>query len=905
MVNSGKKSNSVIQKKSKPIELKSFKRHNYKIWWFVLPLISISLIFISVFRFTIFGVVIDDFLSLPFGICKYLLYTFFFIYNIIFLFGYHLRISIKGFFIILLWYFLFLWLFSNCILLYFILIKNEPLWSNNYYNFFIKEYMSFWYNGSIFSSLDPALLFYNFPINFWYLGGGICGYIIASPFLMLSFPVAFICSIIVFSIYNLWIFNFFKIFKNKKIKKENEKQKNETSIAPVEIKLTEEELKHQKMEENFRNYHHKLENSDIMIDPTIILDEIDEQKLDNEKNTVISNISRENNKSMTIIEELQDVQNYSSYSKEDFDISNSENNSEKFNNNDSFNVDDDEINLLDKNNNNNEQFNNNNEEEIMEFSNDDNIAEDNGFEFNDLNDKETDKYYLDEDKNDINDDDDNQSAYEIKNNIENDLIYYKDYNEYLLPNVSLLNNNNKFDENNTNKINWEYANILSDKIINVFKQFNVQASIQAINVGPQVTKFEILPNIGTKVKKIISLEYDLKLALATKSLRIEAPIQGKSLIGLEIPNRKISNISFVSSLKNIPNYLKQEKLLFGLGKTVDNKFMYLKLEDLPHLLISGTTGSGKSICLKGIISSIIMRATPKEVKLLLIDLKRVELKIFSKLPHLLSPIIYEHQKALKSLKILTKEMENRYNLFSKYNVNNIDVYNQITNYKLPKIIIIIDELADLMMKFKSEAEEYIIRLAQMARASGIYLIIATQRPSTDVITGIIKTNIPSRISFYLSSSIDSRTILDSSGAEKLISKGDMLYKGIDSNNLIRLQGIRIFDDEIIRIVQDWSKKYQPNFDNKFMINDFDYNFNKKILNKNKDPMYEEIKKFVLKTRKASVSLLQRYFSIGYIRACKIIDMLEAEKIIGPQNGSKPRDLLNSNNDNNSYEEEYK
>ncbi len=498
--------------------------------------------------------------------------------------------------------------------------------------------------------------------------------------------------------------------------------------------------------------------------------------------------------------------------------------------------------------------------------------------------------FCEENDEDINYDDedlDSESAYassEINNFIKSDMINYK------LPNIL----NFKTDNNNSeiNSINWSNAKIQADNIKLILKHFNVEASIQSINVGPQVTKLEIIPEPGTKVSKILSLENDFKLAIANHNLRIEAPIPNKHSIGLEIPNKKIMNISFESAITNLQKTNHNKKNIIGLGKTVDNSFYYISVNELPHLLIAGTTGSGKSICIKNIIASLIMNADPKDLRLLLIDPKLVELRIFSKLPHLFCPIINDHKKAIRSLKLIIKEMEYRYNLFAKKSVNDIESYNnKFADNKLARIIIIIDELADLILMSRNEIEQNVMRITQMARAAGIHLIVATQRPSTDVITGIIKNNIPSRISFSVSSNVDSRTILDKSGAEKLLGKGDMLFSGPGINELIRIQGVFISDQEIDKLVNHWSSQEK----NKFNPEIIDYlnTDTKSYLNPNDkiDPLYNEVKKFVLNVRRASTSLIQKQFSIGYIRASKIIDILEMNKIIGPHNNAKPREIF--------------
>ncbi|KAF5279613.1 hypothetical protein FQR65_LT15361 [Abscondita terminalis] len=441
------------------------------------------------------------------------------------------------------------------------------------------------------------------------------------------------------------------------------------------------------------------------------------------------------------------------------------------------------------------------------------------------------------------------------------------------------------------------ADIQANAINQVFQNFKVKAKVIGRQIGPTVTKFEIQPEPGTKVNSVVSLENDLKMALTTSSIRLEHPIPGKNAIGIEVPNAVQQPVSLKSVLSNIPINKMASKLLFGLGKTVTGEIIHGELNTMPHLLVAGSTGSGKSVMINGIISSILMRAKPHEVKFLMIDPKQVELSIYSKIPHLLAPVISDMNLASNALTRVISEMERRYGLFTENNVKKIDEYNKIQSKpanKLPYYIIVIDELADLMLTAnKKDVEDAIMRLTQMARAAGIHLIVATQRPSTDVLTGVIKSNIPSRIAFAVASYIDSRTILDSSGAEKLIGKGDLLYMKPGDNTLARAQGAFISDEEIKRIVDFCANQQNQIFEEEFTRVDETTNMsNSSKSGGSNDSMYEQIKSYVIEIQKASTSLIQRRFNIGYNRAANIIDDLEAEGVIGPQNGAKPREPKN-------------
>lgn len=461
------------------------------------------------------------------------------------------------------------------------------------------------------------------------------------------------------------------------------------------------------------------------------------------------------------------------------------------------------------------------------------------------------------------------------------------YDNYILPPISLLNNPAKKQTVTKGDI-VEKSKILQS----TFNNFGIEVKIVKAIVGPSITQFQILPTPGTKVSKIVNLSNDIALNLAAKDVRIEAPIPGKSLIGIEIPNTVNELVTmkevFINDKDNSP-------LSVAIGKDVSGEAMFTRIDKTPHLLIAGSTGSGKSVCVNTIITSILLKNKPDKVKLIMIDPKMVELSIYDGIPHLLTSVVTDPLKAADVLHKVVLEMESRYREFARTRVRNIEGYNKIAekdpDYKeLPYIVVIIDELADLMMVSSKEVEESIARIAQKARAAGIHMIIATQRPSVDVITGVIKTNIPSRIAFAVSSSIDSRTILDKSGAETLLGKGDMLYLSADSSKPVRIQGAFLSDDEVEKVVdfvKSQSKaQYDPNM-TPSEVSSQSGDFSTEEV----DPLYKEVLLFIAKTQKASASLLQRRFKIGYNRAARIIDMLEEDGYIGPVDGSKPRKVF--------------
>lgn len=481
--------------------------------------------------------------------------------------------------------------------------------------------------------------------------------------------------------------------------------------------------------------------------------------------------------------------------------------------------------------------------------------------------------------------------------IEEPVIEHNTNKNYHLPPLSLLHNvvNKKQGENKNHAVES------AERLTAVLNEFGVHASINNISIGPSITKYELKLETGTRVNKIMSLQDDIKLALAAKDIRIEAPIPGKPAVGVEIPNLVSSMVSFKEVFKNIPDKYKGNKLVVPLGKDVNGQVIYAELNKMPHLLIAGATGSGKSVCVNTIISSILMRAKPDEVKLILVDPKKVELSNYNGVPHLLAPVVTDPKKAAATLRETVSEMERRYDLFAGANVRKIETYNQYVENKnqendaehqlekLPYIVVILDEVADLMMVASKDVEDCIMRIAQLARAAGIHLIVATQRPSTDIITGVIKANIPSRIAFAVSSSIDSRTILDCTGAEKLLGKGDMLFLPMGLNSPIRVQGAYVDDSEVEAITYYTTKQQEASYDERY-TNVKPISAVAASKEEQEDEEYEMCRAFVIQAQKASTSLLQRQFRIGYNKAARIIDQLEADGIIGPQIGSKPREV---------------
>ena len=488
---------------------------------------------------------------------------------------------------------------------------------------------------------------------------------------------------------------------------------------------------------------------------------------------------------------------------------------------------------------------------------------------------------------------------EVRNAASNKYLNYK------LPPKTLLERQKKNDINTKENEATIRDNI--KRLEEVLNDFEVFAKVKEVHVGPSITQYELEVKSGTKMNKIKSLSSEIALALAATDVRIQAPIPGKNTVGVELPNKVAVGVSFreMISFFDAPNYKSDNKLRVALGKDIMGEPEFMDVNKMPHLLIAGSTGSGKSVCVNCIISSILMRAKPDEVKLIMVDPKKVELSMYNAIPHLLMPVITDPKKASAALQKVVDEMMNRYDKFEDSKTKNIEGYNNYLKRKneslpeesqiplLPYIVVIIDELADLMVVARKEVEDSIMRITQMARAAGIHLIVATQRPSTDVITGIIKANIPSRIAFAVSSSIDSRTILDATGAEKLLGKGDMLFDPMGATTLTRIQGAYISEEEVQKIADYCISQQKAVYDEGFM--NLEKKEEKMTVDRddvdNDDPLYNEIVEFVITSGKASASLLQRKYKLGYNRAARIIDLLEERGIIGPQNGSKPREVL--------------
>ena len=472
--------------------------------------------------------------------------------------------------------------------------------------------------------------------------------------------------------------------------------------------------------------------------------------------------------------------------------------------------------------------------------------------------------------------------------------------DYKLPTINLFAPDKPKNQSKEKRIVRDNIKILEE----TFASFGIKAAVERAEIGPSVTKYEVKPAVGVRVNRISNLADDLALALAAKDVRIEAPILGKSLVGIEVPNSEVATVTFRELWEQ--SKTDASKLLeIPLGKAVNGSVRSFDLAKMPHLLVAGSTGSGKSVAVNGIIASILMKARPDEVKFMMVDPKMVELSVYNDIPHLLIPVVTNPRKASRALQKVVDEMENRYELFSKVGARNIAGYNaKVAEYNaqseykqvpLPLIVVIVDELADLMMVASKEVEDAIIRLGQKARAAGIHMILATQRPSVDVISGLIKANVPSRIAFAVSSGTDSRTILDENGAEKLLGRGDMLFKPIDENHPVRLQGSFISDEDVERIVAFVKNQAEADYDDSFdpgEVSESDMESGGR--DDEGDPLFEEAKALVIETQKASASMIQRRLSVGFNRATRLMEELEAAGVIGPAEGTKPRKVLQTN-----------
>lgn len=486
----------------------------------------------------------------------------------------------------------------------------------------------------------------------------------------------------------------------------------------------------------------------------------------------------------------------------------------------------------------------------------------------------------------------------VSKEIQEHISEQKEQKEYKHPSLNLLklNSNTKLNSSDKKEL-IENANKLEE----ILSNFGVDAKVTQVTKGPSVTRFELQPSPGVKVSKIVNLSDDIALGLAASGIRIEAPIPGKAAVGIEVPNGKQTPVFLREVLENDEFIQSKKKLAFALGKDISGKCVVGDLSKMPHTLIAGATGSGKSVCINSLIISLLYKYNPEEVKLLMVDPKVVELNVYNGIPHLLIPVVTDPKKAAAALNWAVNEMTNRYKLFAESGVRNMESYNELFNkgvieQKLPYIVIIVDELADLMMVCPNDVEDYIGRLAQMARAAGMHLVIATQRPSVDVITGVIKANIPSRISFAVSSQIDSRTILDGSGAEKLLGKGDMLYYPVGESKPLRVQGCFISEEEVEQVISFIkSEQGDINYEEDIIdhINNTSDSKNNEVNENNEDvdELLNEVINVVVEYGQASTSFIQRKFRIGFNRASRIMDQLEERGIISEKDGSRPRQVL--------------
>lgn len=485
--------------------------------------------------------------------------------------------------------------------------------------------------------------------------------------------------------------------------------------------------------------------------------------------------------------------------------------------------------------------------------------------------------------------------------------------DYIFPSVTLL-----IKEQQTQSSGYEqYLKETALKLQQTLESFGVNVTITDISCGPSVTRYEMFPEQGTKVSKILSLTDDIKLNLAASDIRIEAPIPGKAAIGIEIPNKHNQTVHFRDLIESSTFEKFKSRLAFAVGKDIGGKTVVTDLAKMPHLLIAGATGSGKSVCINTLIMSILYKASPEEVKLIMVDPKMVELSIYNGIPHLLIPVVTDPKKASGALNWAVAEMTNRYKKFTETGVRNIEGYNKKvkelqksgeidpeTIKKMPQIVIIIDELADLMMVAPGEVEDAIVRLSQLARAAGIHLVIATQRPSVNVITGLIKANVPSRIAFSVSSGVDSRTIIDMNGAEKLLGKGDMLFYPAGYSKPVRVQGAFISDSEISDVVEFLKENEDVAVYDTEVTEKIESKLNSAAISQEKDEYFEAAARFVIEKDKASIGMIQRMFKVGFNRAARIVDQLADAGIVGPEEGTKPRKVLMSSEQLEAYFEEY-
>jgi S-DNA-T family DNA segregation ATPase FtsK/SpoIIIE len=463
----------------------------------------------------------------------------------------------------------------------------------------------------------------------------------------------------------------------------------------------------------------------------------------------------------------------------------------------------------------------------------------------------------------------------------------KEIDGYKLPSLNLLDSPPPIEERKIKDDLQANARILEGTL----SDFGIEAKVVEVERGPVITRYELEPAPGVKIQRIVALSDDIALVMKAQSVRIVAPIPGKARVGVEVPNTQTTLVYLKEVLESNEFQSSGFKLTLALGKDISGNPVVADLGDMPHLLIAGTTGSGKTVCVNALITSILFNATPDEVKFLMVDPKMVELAIFNGIPQLLCPVVTEPKKVSAALNWVVNEMEERYRLFAKKGVRNIEAYNEKAEISLPYIIIIIDELADLMAVASQDIENAITRLAQLSRAVGIHIVLATQRPSVDVVTGVIKANFPARVSFQVATKVDSRTVLDTNGADKLLGKGDMLFLRPGTSKLIRAQGSLIQDSEIERVVGFIKSQREPEYNEEILREQ-----EKRTLFRDfsKDELFDEAVRVVLETGQASVSILQRRLGLGYTRAARLIDAMEQEGIVGPYRGSKPREILIKN-----------
>ncbi|WP_278278193.1 FtsK/SpoIIIE family DNA translocase [Alkaliphilus peptidifermentans] len=516
------------------------------------------------------------------------------------------------------------------------------------------------------------------------------------------------------------------------------------------------------------------------------------------------------------------------------------------------------------------------------------------FTANEMIDEEVDEVIDSPKKDNINNSTTNKGEVGLQLDVEG---YYNQQIEYCLPDVGLLNQIDLQPSKDDKKKIVKKAKILEETL----KNFGVEAKVIQVSKGPVITRYELQPSVGVKVSKIVNLSDDIALNMAAPAIRIEAPIPGKAAIGIEIPNDDAANVTLREVIDSNNYQTSKFNIPFALGKDISGNPVVTDISKMPHLLVAGATGSGKSVCINTLILSILYNAKPEDVRLILVDPKVVELNQYNGIPHLLIPVVTDPKKATSALNWAVQEMTRRYKLFAEGQVKDIRTYNEKFNdTKIPFIVIIIDELADLMMVAANDVEDAICRLAQMARAAGIHLVLATQRPSVDVITGVIKANIPSRIAFSAASQTDSRTILDMGGAEKLLGKGDMLFYPIGANKPIRIQGAFVSEAEVERVIAFIKKQIEKPLYESDIINRIDQGDSLEI--SGSDDLFDSAVQLVVESQQASISMLQRRLRIGYNRAARLIDEMESKGIIGQHEGSKPRQVLITASDlNNSNE----